>query len=117
MKNLQEVFNNIETRKREQREIKNSYRDALDNSMQYKSVTEELKKLKVKKKEIEDAIKADFTSEFDQLDSIKTDIATDKMLMTDIAITRLMKGEVVEVVDANNSPYEPVFSVNFKKKK
>ena len=52
MANIQEIFNRIQETKNKQKEIKAMYRDALANSFEYNEVTDKLKKLKEKKKEI-----------------------------------------------------------------
>lgn len=115
MEKLQEVFNNIEKIKKEQREIKKAYRDALLTSFEYKEVTEKLDSLKEKKRKIEDDIKEDFSSDFTRLEDLKIDLETEKEMLSDIALNKLVKGEKVEVKDKNEQPYEPVFSVKFKK--
>jgi len=102
--------------KKEQREIKKMYRDALSTSKVYQDVLEELKVLKDRKKKIEDNIKDNFRSEFDKLDTLKTDIESDKMLISDVAINQLVKGEMVEITDQYENKYEPIFSVRFKKR-
>lgn len=115
MSRLQDVFNRIQQTKKEQREIKSMYRDALTNSQRYQTVVEELKTLKEKKKKIEDSIKDEFRSEFNKLDTLKLDIENDNLLMSDLAINKLMKGETVEITDEKDNKYEPAFSVRFKK--
>lgn len=115
MSKLQEVFNRITESKQEQKKIKKMYRDALDNSGEYKQVVDSLKQSRERKKQIEESIKEDFSSEFSRLDTLKLDLANDMMLISDIAITQLVKGEKVEVQDKNNESYEPLFTVRFKK--
>lgn len=115
MSKLQEVFNRIQESKKEQKKIKDMYRDALLNSQEYQNAVEELKTLREKKKEIENNIQLDFSSEFDKLDTLKLDIENDMMLLSDAALTQLMKGETVEITDQYENKYEPVFSVKFKK--
>ena len=50
MANMQEVFNRIQETKKEQKELKAMYRDALNNSGAYQRSLEELKKLREEKK-------------------------------------------------------------------
>lgn len=115
MANVQDLFSRIEQSKKEQKGIKAMYADALNNHPEYQKTKDEIKALKDKKKGIEDSLKNDFSSEFAKLDSIKLDIENDKMLMSDAAVSQLMSGQRVEVVDENNNRYEPVFGVRFKK--
>lgn len=112
---LQEVFNRINESKKEQKKIRDSYKDALIQSQEHQRITEELKTLREKKKEIENAIKLDFSKEFDRLDTLKLDIENDTMLLSDAALTQFVNGEQIEVVDENEQKYEPIFIVKFKK--
>ena len=115
MVNLQEVFNRIKETQKKQREINAMYRDALTNSQQYQELIEKLNVLKEKKKSLEGQIKEEFSSELSRLETIKLDIKTDKEMLSDIALSALMKGETVQVQDEYDNEYEPIFSVNFKK--
>lgn len=115
MSKLQEVFDRIQKTKKEQKELKSMYRDAVVNSKSYQAAVEEMKVLRDKKKKIEDAIREDFNSELAKLDILKSDIENDNMLLSDAALTKIMKGETVEVLDEKDNRYEPVFSVKFKK--
>ncbi len=115
MSKIQEIFNRVQQSKKEVREIKKIYRDALQNSQSYQDVLEEIKKLKEKKKHLEEAIKEDFASEFSKLDTLKVDIENDNMLLSDAVLTKLVKGENVNLEDEEGRTYEPVFTVKFKK--
>jgi hypothetical protein len=115
MSKVQDVFMRIQKSLKEQREVKSIYRESLDQHQEYKKILDEQKSLKDRKKKIEDSIKDDFRSEFDKLDTLKLDIENDRLLLSDAALTQLMKGETVEVVDEKEQKYEPVFSVKFKK--
>ena len=74
MKNIQEIFNRIQEIKKEQKELRKSYRDALVNSQQYQKVIEELRVLKDKKRSIEDAMKSESRAEMEKLDVLKNDL-------------------------------------------
>ncbi len=115
MPNLQEVFERIKTIKKEQKEIKTAYRDALLNSKRYQDTVEDLNGLKTKKKEIEEDIRKEFINEFGKLDELKDDLATENVLLSDLALNQLMKGERVVVKDEGDNEYDPIFSVRFKK--
>jgi len=115
MSKLQEIFDRIQTSKKEQKEIKLMYKDALSNSSEYEKVEEELRAVKLKKKKIEDAIKEDFSSEFNKLDTLKLDIENDVHLLSDASLVKLMAGEGTEIVDERGRKYNPLFSVKFKK--
>lgn len=115
MSQLQDIFNKIQETKKTQKDIKATYRDALSNSQEYQQVLEKIKALKEQKKSIEDAIKSDFSSEFDKLDSLKLDLESNNTLLSDLALNEVVKGEMIEITDQYSNKYEPIFSVKFKK--
>ncbi len=116
MPELQEVFDRVKGKKQERRKLKSTYADALATSKPYQDVVEQLKDLKAKKQGIEAEIQAQFESEMQEMERIKADIEADNQLLSDLALTTLMRGETVEVKDAEtDTAYEPVFSVRFKK--
>jgi len=115
MSKLQDLFNRIQESKKEQKSIKASYKNALSNSSQYQDIMDKIKGLKEEKRAIEDSIKDDFKKEFDTLDTLKTDIENDSMLLSDLALTMLTKGQSIEVLDEKGNKYDPLFSVKFKK--
>jgi len=115
MQNLQEVFVRIQESKKKIKDLKTAFKDALETSQSYKEVSEELKTMKEKKKSIEASTKEQFASELTQIDDLKIDLAADMELISDIAMTQLMKGETVSVTDQYENEYEPIFNVKFKK--
>lgn len=112
---MQEIFNRIQETKKQQKQIKSMYRDALVNSAQYKEAESKYKALRIEKKKIEEAIKSDFRGELEKLDAMKTDLESDKILLSDLALNELAKGKMIEIVDESANKYEPVFSVKFRK--
>jgi DNA repair exonuclease SbcCD ATPase subunit len=115
MKSLEEVFAKIQAVKQQQRELRKAYKEALERVPNYKSTTEDLAALREKKKKIEAQVREEFSKEFDKLEELKLDLEESNMMLTDIALSKLMKGEHVEVKDQYNLVYEPVFAVRFKK--
>ncbi len=115
MPNLQDVFARIKQTSKEKRDIKRTYDDALRASKPYQDILDELKRLKDKKSSFESAIQADFQQELQKMESMKESLNTDRQLLTDMALTQMMKGETVEITDENDVKYEPVFKVSFKK--
>lgn len=115
MQNLQDVWNRIETKKQEQKRITAAYKDALENLHEYREVVEKIKALIVRKKQLEFEAKNDLGSEYDKLNALKKDAKLDKELLSDIALSTLMKGETVKISDEEQNLYEPIFSVRFKK--
>jgi len=115
MQNLQEVFTRIQQTRKKQKDIRSSYKEALMNSAEYQEILEKMKTMRERKKQIEGTIRGEFSSEFTKLDDMKVDLESDNVLMSDIAMSKLMKGETVEVEDEYQNKYEPIFLVKFKK--
>ena len=116
MSRLQEVFERTLETKKEIKEIKSMYKDALSNSQRYCDIDEELKDIKAKKKEIEDSIRDDFEKDFERLELLSADLKNDNMLLSDISISCVAKGQKIEVKDPHEIIQEPVFNVKFTKK-
>ena len=115
MQNIQEVFNKIREMKKEQKDIRDMYKDALAQADKYEEIVEEIKVLREKKKEIETRIQGQLGRSYEKLEDLKLEVETHKEMMNDIAISTLMNGETVAVKDEFNNAYEPVWKVNFKK--
>ncbi len=112
MKDLQDAFEKLQEKKRELRELRQTYKDTLMATPGYKKVDDDLRTIREQKKGIETSVKQTFGAE---LESLKTDIDTDTQLLSDLALTKMMKGETIEIRDKNDVNYEPVFKVGFKK--
>jgi predicted transcriptional regulator len=115
MQNIQEVFNRIQIIKADQKKIRDSYKNALENSRSYQAIKDEVKQLQDKKKQIESAIKQEFSSEFDKLDRLKQSLEDETDLLSNLALTQYVNGKTVEVKDERDNTYEPIFAVRFKK--
>ena len=112
MKSLQEVFINIQEKKREQREIGKFIREALASSSEYQDIRSKLESLRERKKKLEMNARSPYE---EKLDLIKLDVAAYSQNLSDIALNSLMKGERVEIMDTEKGKFEPVFKVTFKK--
>ena len=115
MQNVQEVFNKIREMKKEQKDLRDMYKDALAQADKYEEIVEQLKVLREKKKEIEARIQAQLGRSWEKLEDLKLEVETQKEMLNDIAISTLMKGETVAVKDEFDNAYEPIWKVNFKK--
>ena len=116
MKDIQEVWDTIQEYKREQKEIKSTYRDMLKASSEYEDTIDELQTLKAKKKQIETGIQNQMGDKSERLELLAFKITEAKQLMADLALSTLVKGERVTVKGAGDAEYEPIFAVSFKKK-
>lgn len=113
--NLQQSFDKLQKIKKEQKELRQAYRDSLLNNERYNKVLADIKVLREKKKEIEQGVRAEFSREMTKLDDLKIDWESENEVLSDIALNTLLKGEQVEVSDEYENKYEPIFSVKFKK--
>lgn len=115
MVNVQEIFNKIKERQKEQKTLRQIYRDVVANSQEYQNILEEYESIKLKKKKIEENLKNELREEMDKLYSIKNDIESEKEILNQAALTKILKGENIEITDEYNNKYEPIFNIRFKK--
>lgn len=115
MQDIQQIFVRVQEAKKKQKDIMTLWKDALKASLEYQEVSDKLKNLREKKKQLETTIREQFSEEFTKLEDIKIDIASDMELLSDTALSQFMKGETVQVKDQYENEYEPVFVVRFKK--
>jgi len=115
MQDIQEIFARMQKAKKEQKEIRQTYKDVLSQTPGYSDLTDEMKILREKRKMMEIAARQTIASEITTLEDLKIDLESDQELLSDSAMTKLMKGESVSVSDEYENEYEPVFSVKFKK--
>lgn len=115
MQNIQEVFNHIREMKKEQKDLRDMYKDALVQADEYEEIVEKIATLREKKKEIETRIQSQLGRAYEKLEDLKREVETEKEMMNDIALSTLMKGETVVVKDEYDNEYEPNWKVGFKK--
>ena len=115
MQNIQEIFNHIREMKKEQKDLRDMYKDALVQADEYEEIVEKITVLREKKKEIETRIQMQLGRAYEKLEDLKREVDTEKEMMNDIAISTLMKGETVIVKDEFDNDYEPNWKVAFKK--
>lgn len=115
MTDLNEIHARMRATREEKKKVSEVFRDVFQQSKPYQEVLEQLKALKAKKAQLENEIRSGMRHEMEELDRLKIDLQSDAILLSDAAMTKLMKGETVEVKDENDTRYEPVFKVTFKK--
>lgn len=116
MQDLKEVFDRIQQKKKERKELTKMFQDELKHNDDYQKLLEDMKTMREKKKSIENQAKANALSDSQQLDDLSEEIKGSQELLADVAMTMLMNRETVEIVDEDNDiRYAPVFSVRFKK--
>jgi len=115
MQDIQQTFSKIREMKKEQKNIREMYKDALAQADKYEEIVEEIKALREKKKAIEERIQNSLGRSWAKYEDLKIEVDTEKEMLNDIALSTLMKGETVAVKDEFDNAYEPVWKVNFKK--
>jgi hypothetical protein len=115
MQDIEEIFNRIQENKKKQKDLRLIFKDALASNGEYIELQEKLKVMRENKKRIELAVRQDCSKEITQLEDLSIDMASDVELLSDIALTKMMKGESLAIKDTDNREYEPVFKVSFKK--
>lgn len=114
-KTVQEVYSDIRENKKEQKNIRKEYKDALLNADEYEETVEKMKELREKKKQIENIIQARMGARWDELEILKAKVGEMEEMLTDLAINDLMSGKTVSVKDEFENDYEPVYKISFKK--
>jgi predicted nuclease with TOPRIM domain len=115
MQNIQDVFNHIREMKKEQKDLRDMYKDALIQADEYEEIVEQIKVLREKKQAIEARIQLQLGRAYEKFEDLKHEVETEKEMMNDIALSTLMKGETVVVKDEWDNEYEPNWKVGFKK--
>ena len=115
MPELKDVLQRIRVTKQEKRKLAASFRDVLAQSKSYQAILDQMKEIKVKKLRLETEMRQEFVREMEKVNKLSESLKTDAQLLSDMALTKFMKGESIEVVDENDVKYEPVFKVTFKK--
>jgi len=115
MNELNDVFKRINETKKEKKKVNDIYREALANSKPYQDALAAFNETKAKKQQVEAALKAELRAELDQIEKFKQSMDADTEMLSDMALTKFMKGETIEVTDEHDAKYEPVFRVKFKR--
>lgn len=115
MSDLKEILLRIRQTEQEKKKLREVFRDILAQSKSYQELLDQWKALKVKKIQLETALYSDCAKEREQVEKFTLSIKDDAQLLSDLALTKMMKGETIEITDDNDVKYEPVFKVSFKK--
>jgi hypothetical protein len=114
-KSVQDIYNQIRENKKEQKNIRKEYKDALLSANEYEETVEKMKELREKKKQIENITQDRMGSRWDELEMLKAKAVEMEELLTDVAINDLMSGKTVSVKDEFENDYEPVYKISFRK--
>lgn len=115
MQNIQDLFDTLQATKKEQKEVKKEYRDALINANGYEEINQELKKLKEKKKQVETITQNQMGERYVLLENLKKKTEELDQSITDLAMSTLIEGKNIEIKDQYDNLYEPTYKITFKK--
>lgn len=115
MNDLPSIHTRIRKTKKELKELNTIVRDSFAASQSLKNINEDLKELRDKKRRYEAEIKQECADELEKADRLKQSLKADQQLLSDVALTKFMKGETIELTDENDVKYEPVVKISFKK--
>ena len=115
MQDLQAIYARMQETKAKIKELRAQYKDALSGIPEYQTVKEKLDGYRLRKKQLETEVKKEMAGSFDALEQLKVSLVSDQQMMSDISMSKLMKGETVELTGENDSRFEPVFSVKFRR--
>jgi len=114
---IQEMHNEIQTALKKKKDLMQMIKDAYNQRKEYLDLIEEMNKLRGRKKEIENSLRQEYSSEFNDLESVKLDIKDMKTVLSDLMWNELMKNNSIEVVDEYENHYVPQVMVTLKKEK
>lgn len=114
MQDLQTVFSRLKNSKKKAQDLAKAWREALVGNQEYQEIKDKMKSLGARKKQVEGSLREQFKEQLTQLEDLKIDLESDEELLSDIAVTKMLKGETVEV-EEDGEKYQPVFKVKFKK--
>lgn len=118
MQNAQEVFDRIQETKRKIKDIRTFIKSKYEEVSEFVEIQEKKKKLNEKQKLITNEVDSHYPSEIQKLDDMKIDLDSDKEMLNDILLSKLMKGEEVELKDNPNREQLmlPIFAIKLVKK-
>lgn len=115
MRDMQEVFDEIQELKQRRKEIAREYRDILAQDQNYQELKEELATLRDKKKLREQNAQSGMGHLWDEYERAGSGVAELDQMLTDIAMTNLMDGKSIQLKDKRDVEYEPSYKIVFKK--
>lgn len=114
---LKEAHIKIRKATDERKILRQSIKQAFDQSKPYSEAMEELNKARQKVARVKAAIMEDFKREAQEIERKTLDIRDSEVVLADIALTELMKGETVEIkYEGDDITFIPDYRVKFKKR-
>ncbi|MBU1132571.1 hypothetical protein KKC32_05005 [Patescibacteria group bacterium] len=114
---IKEMHKEILEAQKKKKDLSQVIKDGFAQYTEYKDITEEMNKLRERRKQIELQVRQEYSSEYTQLEDISTDIKDSKTVLSDLIWNELMKNNTVEVTDEWENKYVPQVTVILKKER
>lgn len=115
MKDAQEVFSRLEDLKKKLKEYNQMFKQELEAIPEYVDLAEKRRTLNEKIKVIRVRVGENNPDLYNKIEDTKIDIDSDKQMLSDILLTKYVKGEEVKLMDQYNNPYQLTFKFIAKK--
>lgn len=112
---IQELYNRIQQKKKKKKELTKVVKEALDDP-KYQEKKENILALRQSLKTMELTLKAEYTSEIEQIEKLDDDIKSDIEMLSDMALNEILENKEIELTDEYDNIYLPILKVLFKKK-
>ncbi len=96
MKDVQDVFNDMQKAKKDMKEIRKEYKDVLTQDSEYQEIVEKMSALREAKKQHELSAQRDMGARWEELEDLKGEVKSLQEMMSDISLSTMMDGETVE---------------------
>ncbi len=114
MQNIKEILMRIGEAKQKRREIRKRISEEFAQNSAHVKTSEELVALRGKKQQIETEIMQTMPMEQEQLEKLTASIDDDSQILSDLALSMLMKGESI-AIEGDEMRWEPRISVRFER--
>lgn len=114
MANIREVLDRLEKCKAERKIIKEALGQMLLGSAAWVKCNDEVTNEKARLKSIRESVLSSAQSDVDELERLNLEIKNDTEVLSDIALTIIMKGETIDLQDSDGKKYEAKLKVDFK---
>lgn len=112
---IKELYLEIQEAKKKQKELSAVIKDAFSQTKEYQDLTDEMNRLRARKKQVEQTIRGEYSAEFNDLEDVRADIRDTKTVLSDLMWNELVKNNKVEVVDEHDNRFVPHVTVILKK--
>ncbi len=112
---LQELHTELRAKKDERKKLKQAIKDELKHHSRYAEVVDEMGTMREEKKSIENQVRESVPQDAARLDDLDVEIKADEELMSDLAMSLIMKNESIELRDEYENKYHALMKVIFKK--